>query len=99
MLDGGINPNAPNQIKANGEGYKNGIFIHSTNVSGYAGGTVSKGCLLLAPQDFKTFNSIMSGVKNFTVRVTRQTVQLTILQGVTGPVPNIVIRRTIMKKD
>jgi RHS repeat-associated protein len=99
MLDGGINPNSPNQISANGEGYKNGIFIHSTNASGYAGGTVSTGCPLLAPQDFKTFNSVMSGVTNFTVQVTRQATQLMPLQGVTGVVPNIFVPRTVIKRD
>lgn len=99
MLDGGINPNAPNQISANGEGYKTGIFIHSTNASGYAGGTVSTGCLLLAPSDFKTFNSVMSDVKNFTVQVTRQQTINVPLQGVTGVVPNAFVPRTILKRD
>ena len=68
--------NKPNQSTFAGENYgkpiKTGIFIHSTNSSGYAGGTVSTGCLLLAPQDFQTFNKIMSGVRNFTVRLTRE---------------------------
>ena len=68
--------NKPNQSPYAGENYgkpiKTGIFIHSTNSSGYAGGTVSTGCLLLAPQDFQTFNKIMSGVRNFTVRLTRE---------------------------
>ena len=99
MLDGGINPNAPNQISANGEGYKNGIFIHSTNASGYAGGTVSTGCLLLAPSDFKTFNNIMSGVKNFTVQVTRQQTINVPLQGVAGIEPNVFVPRLIIKRD
>ena len=68
--------NKPNQSPYAGENYgkpiKTGIFIHSTNSSGYAGGTVSTGCLLLAPQDFQNFNKIMSGVRNFTVRLTRE---------------------------
>ena len=68
--------NKPNQSPYAGENYgkpiKTGIFIHSTNSSGYAGGTVSTGCLLFAPQDFQTFNKIMSGVRNFTVRLTRE---------------------------
>jgi RHS repeat-associated protein len=78
--------------------FKTGIFIHSTNGDGFAGGNVSVGCLLLAPQDFKTFNSVMSGVKNFTVQVTRQQTINVPLQGVTGVVPNVFIQQTIIKK-
>lgn len=77
---------------------KTGIFIHSTNQSGYAGGTVSTGCLLLTPQDFRTFNSTMSGVKNFTVRVTREQIVKVPLQGVAGVVPNLFIQKTIIRR-
>ena len=72
-----------------GKPIKTGIFIHSTNNNGYAGGNVSTGCLLLAPNDFKKFNTIMSGVTNFTVRVTRTQNERTPLMGVTGPVPGM----------
>jgi RHS repeat-associated protein len=77
MLDGGINPFAPNQVN-NGEGYKNGIFIHTSNQNGYAGeisnGTsgISVGCLLISPKDWQNFNNVMSGVKNFKVQLHRK---------------------------
>ena len=75
-----------------------GIFIHSTNANGYAGGNVSVGCLLLAPNDFKKFNSIMSGVQNFTVRVTRTQQERIPLMGVTGPVPNMQTIKTTIRR-
>ncbi|MBS1652913.1 MAG: hypothetical protein JSU07_12980 [Bacteroidetes bacterium] len=76
-MDGKINPNDPNEIDENGEGYKTGIFIHRPNSDGYAGtihnGTsgISVGCLLIAPADWKSFNETMSGVKSFKVQVIR----------------------------
>ncbi|MCI1720034.1 MAG: RHS repeat-associated core domain-containing protein [Bacteroidales bacterium] len=54
-----------------GKGIKTGIFIHSTNRSGYAGGNISTGCLLLSPKDFQKFNSKMTGVQNFKVLIKR----------------------------
>ena len=75
-----------------------GIFIHSTNANGYAGGNVSVGCLLLAPNDFKKFNSIMSGVQNFTVRVTRTQQERIPLMGITGPVPNMQTIKTTIRR-
>jgi RHS repeat-associated protein len=72
MLDGLINPYAPLQIDKNGEGYKDGIFIHRPNNDGFAGGKVSVGCLLIIPSDWQSFNDVMSGVKNFKVQVFRQ---------------------------
>ncbi|MFV0545963.1 MAG: hypothetical protein ACK5ND_07155 [Bacteroides sp.] len=79
-----------------GKPVKDGIFIHLTNFTGYAGGTVSTGRLLLAPQDFKTFNTTMSRVKNFTVRVVRQQTANVPLQGVAGIVSTIFIRQSII---
>ena len=72
----------PQAGKNYGTPYKNGIYIHSTNQSGYAGITawssegspynaISTGCLLLAPRDFRTMNKTMSGLKSFIVRVVR----------------------------
>ena len=94
--------NKPNLSPYAGPNYnkpvKTGIFIHSTNQSGYAGGTVSTGCLLLTPQDFRTFNLTMSGVKNFTVRVTREQIVKVPLQGVAGVVPNLFIQKTIIRR-
>ena len=79
----------PYAAENEGKPIKTGIFIHSTNNDGSAGGKVSTGCLLLAPDDFKKFNTIMSGVTNFTVRVTRTQNERTPLMGVTGPVPGM----------
>ena len=73
---------SPQAGKNYGTPYKNGIYIHSTNQSGYAGITawssegspynaISTGCLLLAPRDFRTMNKTMSGLKSFIVRVVR----------------------------
>jgi len=89
-LDGQDNPLYPEQKYENGDGYKLGIFIHSTNQSGYAGVPVSKGCLLLSPNDFKKFNQIMRGVRTFKVQVSRWV----------GPIskPDITILRHL-KKD
>ena len=81
-----------------GKPVKTGIFIHSTNSTGYTGGTVSTGCLLLTPQDFRTFNTIMSEVSNFTVRVTREQVVKEPLQGVTGIVPNLFVQKLIIRR-
>jgi RHS repeat-associated protein len=67
------NPNRPNQKDSNGNYYLTGIFIHRSNNSGWAGGGVSKGCLLISPNDWKNFNKQMKGVKNFKVQVTRTT--------------------------
>ncbi|PIF33120.1 RHS repeat-associated protein [Flavobacterium sp. 9] len=77
MLDGMINPYAPDQKDENGDGYKTGIFIHTSNQSGFAGeihdgkSGISVGCLLIVPTDWKEFNNVMSGVKNFKVQVQR----------------------------
>ena len=73
-----VNPYRPNQIDENGNAYLTGVFIHRSNRSGYAGGGVSKGCLLIAPgrsksdaEDYVRFNNQMSGVTNFKVEVNR----------------------------
>lgn len=65
------NPNNPNQKDKNGKYYLEGIFIHRSNTSGWAGGTVSEGCLLISPKDWKNFNNQLEGVKNFAVQVSR----------------------------
>ena len=97
MMDGKINPNAKDQIMGV-EGYKNHIFIHSSNKDGFAGGTVSIECLLIAPSDWQGFNRVMSGVANFKVQVTCQTQVLAPLQGVTGPT-DIYYIKNILKYD
>ncbi|WP_223854861.1 RHS repeat domain-containing protein [Bacteroides sp. GM023] len=100
-LDGQINPNAPKQINPNGEGYKDQIFIHSTNRNGFAGTkgniAISKGCLLISPKDWNSFNNVMDGTQNFKVRVSRTTIEKSPLQGVTGAVNGVYIinKRTI----
>lgn len=101
MIDGRINPYHPNQIDDKGEGFKTGIFIHSTNANGYAGinGPVSAGCLLLAPEDFRVFNNVLSGYRNFKVAVYRTVLVKKPLMGVTGEVPNIFIPFLDLKTD
>lgn len=101
MIDGRINPYHPNQIDDKGEGFKTGIFIHSTNANGYAGinGPVSAGCLLLAPEDFRVFNKILSGYRNFKVAVYRSVLEKKPLIGVTGEVPNTFIPILHLKTD
>ena len=97
MMDGRINPNAPGQVLSNGEGFKNGIFIHRTNLNGKADGDVSKGCLLIAPNDWSAFNEAMQGVKNFKVRVWRSDISRMPLQGVNPPNPNMtVLQRSVI---
>jgi RHS repeat-associated protein len=61
-LDGKINNNFPNQVRPNGDGYKDAIFIHRTNNNGWAGGKVSTGCLLLCPSDYMKFESQLKQV-------------------------------------
>jgi hypothetical protein len=45
---------------------------------------ISKGCLLIAPGDWKDFNKIMKGVTNFKVQITRTGFEKVPLQGHTG---------------
>jgi RHS repeat-associated protein len=77
MIDGMINPNAPDQIEKNGEGYKDGIFIHTSNQNGFAGtihggkSGISVGCLLITPKEWPSFNQVLEGVKKFKVQVIR----------------------------
>lgn len=66
-----------------GEGYLEGVFIHSSNQSGFAGEYwskkskkmegISEGCLLIHPNDWSSFNKTMQGVQNFKVQVYRDT--------------------------
>ena len=68
----GKNPN-PNGYSAT---QKNGIYIHRSNNNGWAGGTVSTGCLLIVPSTYDSkgnstnngwnqFNNQLKGVKSF----------------------------------
>ncbi len=68
----GKNPN-PNGYSAT---QKNGIYIHRSNNNGWAGGTVSTGCLLIVPSTYDSkgnstnngwdqFNNQLEGVKSF----------------------------------
>ncbi|MCB2379963.1 DUF6443 domain-containing protein [Hymenobacter sp. BT635] len=106
MLDGALNPFIPSQTETNGEGYKDGIFIHTTNKNGFAGAIsggksgISVGCLLISPSDWKDFNKSMSGVKDFKVQVIRQ---MNVFSGFSyprQPSPLVTIPTiTIHKKD
>ncbi|MBQ8461386.1 MAG: hypothetical protein IJ543_03090 [Bacteroidales bacterium] len=73
MMDGKVNPNAPKQFDyIINEGYKIGIWIHSTFENGRATGRTSTGCLLIHDKDWNRFNEVMSGVKKFKVSVERK---------------------------
>jgi RHS repeat-associated protein len=76
-----------------GKATLDGVFIHSSNQNGFAGEktkadggetAISKGCLLIAPGDWKDFNKIMKGVTNFKVQITRTGFEKVPLQGHTG---------------
>jgi hypothetical protein len=82
-----------------GKPFKNGIYIHSTNPNGSLGKTVSVGCLLILDSDWSSFKSVMSGVKDFSVRVNRIIHQRVPLQGVTGPVPGQFVITNVNKRD
>jgi hypothetical protein len=71
----------PQYLDRGNPGYLNEIFIHRSNLNGYAGsiqsGGVSVGCLLIAPgrdftgSDWNRFNNQMNDVKNFKVIINR----------------------------
>lgn len=73
------NPAHPEQVDEDGNAYLLGVYIHRTNLSGYAGtynngkDGISEGCLLIAANDWNRFNKQMTGVHNFKVQVKRQT--------------------------
>ena len=52
----GINPSPP-QYNPYSATQKNGIYIHRTNMSGWAGGSVSTGCLLISGNQWGRFSS------------------------------------------
>lgn len=70
------NPYRPKQIDAQGNAYLTGVFIHRTNNDGWAGisnkHVVSKGCLLIAPKEWSSFNTQLEGVRHFMVEVKRK---------------------------
>ena len=87
-----------------GEGYKNGIFIHSSNINGFAGAIsstngISTGCLLITPTDWTAFNNVMSGVQNFKVPVSRQVREIVPVQGVNGEVEGVNTFVPVLKQD
>lgn len=75
------------------------IYIHSTGKNGGLGTRNSTGCLLILDSDWQAFKDAMSGVKKYTVQVSRQQKISVPLQGVTGVVPNVYIPRIIIKRD
>lgn len=72
------------------------ICLYRTNNNGFAGGNVSAGCLLIVPTDWNRFNSTMSGIKDFKVRLHRSSYENTNLMGVNGNIPGITV---INKKE
>jgi len=105
MMDGMENPYRPGQKDEDGDGYKTGIFIHSSNRNGYAGeihngqSAITVGCLLITPDDWKSFNEVMEGVQNFKVQIIRQITERVPLQGRTGQVPGVFKLKKNTKKE
>ena len=70
----------PNTSPYAGDNYdlpqKTGIYIHRTNRNGFAGATVSVGCLLLSPTSWTKFDSKVSGLESFKVQVVRSDCKL-----------------------
>jgi hypothetical protein len=104
-IDGMINPFAPDQIDENGEGYKTGIFVHTSNQSGFAGtynngkDGISVGCLLIVPTDWPKFNKVMSGVKNFKLQLIRTQSKISQINGVNGAVGGSKYLNTTIKRN
>ena len=66
----GINP-SPKEFNPYSKTQKNGIYIHRTNMSGWAGGSVSTGCLLISGQQWKAFTKQV-GNNDFKLKLTRK---------------------------
>lgn len=70
---GGVNPAHTER----NPGYLTGVFIHRSNNSGYAGGHVSEGCLLIVPSynnsgnGWDEFNQQLDGVSSFQMIMNR----------------------------
>ena len=58
----GVNPSPINPYSST---QKNGIYIHRSNNSGFAGGTVSTGCLLITPSLYKNGKLVSNGWNEF----------------------------------
>jgi len=59
------NPQYQNQIRENGDGYKTGIFIHSTlRANSKVGSQTSTGCLLLDYNSMRIFDELLSPLGN-----------------------------------
>ena len=72
-----INGINPSPIKPYSSTQKNGIYIHRSNNNGFAGGTVSTGCLLIVPSGYgvngwNEFNQQLRGVNSFTLLLQRK---------------------------
>jgi RHS repeat-associated protein len=105
MMDGDRNPFVPSQIDKEGDGYKTGIFIHTSNQNGYAGtikngkSGISVGCLLIFPKDWKSFNNVMLGVKSYRVQIIRAVNVSKPPTGYLYPIPGEPTQQTYMKHD
>ncbi len=78
--------------------WKTGIFIHSTGTDGNLGTRNSTGCLLILDSEWSEFNNVLANVNTFSVRVQRYTYGYIPLEGVNGPIPNIFVPGTFLKK-
>ena len=66
----GINP-SPKEFNPCSGTQKDAIYIHRTNMSGWAGGSVSTGCLLIYGQEWNRFEQQI-GKNNFKLILTRK---------------------------
>ena len=51
--------------------YKDGIFLHRTNIGGFAGGSVSTGCPLILDTDWDAFEQTLIGHTKIVVQINR----------------------------
>jgi RHS repeat-associated protein len=76
------NPMNPKQVDKYGQYYSIGIYIHTSNQSGYSGTTsdprrpITSGCLLISPTDWKNFNNQLNGVKTLLLQLRRESNEL-----------------------
>ena len=72
-MDGLPNNNPYATETTKGKSYKDGIFIHRTNMDGYAGGRVSTGCPLVLSTDWEPFEKHLIGHTLMIVQIKRDT--------------------------
>ncbi|MBQ2882404.1 MAG: hypothetical protein IJE43_01310 [Alphaproteobacteria bacterium] len=66
----GVNP-SPKEYNPYSPTQKNGIYIHRTNLDGWAGGSISTGCLLILGSQWAQFEQQI-GNNNFKLKLIRK---------------------------